>query len=411
MSVAVLARESSRTCRFGRAGRREERENMIPKTVLSLLIIPLGALLVLGAPGVQAAQDVSARLWDASTGKLIRTIEGHNRPVTAMAFSPDGSKILTGSITQELRLWDTATGKQIQTFQIGGGRDVTALVFSADGQRFLVGGRLRMLELRDARSGELIRTFKAQHGVSAALFVSDGHKVLAAGSSGTTVTEWETATGEQTRIFVEKAVWWQGVNRVTLTADGRTRSWWNSSTGGSVPGEFQVPAQQLGQSFQDNVAISPDAKKAFTWSGSLGLSATHEGRVLVAHWARLWDLEAGKVIWFSQEFPGQRAQFAFSPDGAQFLTGSHEGGARLWDATTGAAIRTLGTQKQSFQWLAFSPNGKTILAWGADKVMRLWDAQTGKRIQSFSVPVVTCVVFSPDETRILTGGKGEWAGE
>jgi WD40 repeat protein len=83
----------------------------------------------------------------------------------------------------------------------------------------------------------------------------------------------------------------------------------------------------------------------------------------------------------------------------------------LWDATTGAAIRTFGTQKQSFQWLAFSPNGKTILAWGADKVMRLWDAQTGKQIQSFSVPMVTCVVFSPDETKIVTGGKGEWAGE
>jgi WD40 repeat protein len=379
----------------------------------AMLLPPVPEVPPLATPTVkaaQAAQDVSARLWEASTGKLIRTFEGHNRPVTAIAFSPDGSKILTGSITDELRLWDTATGKQIQRFHIGPGREVTALVFSADGQRFLVGGGYsRMLELRDATTGEVIQTFKAQRGVSAALFVSDGQKVLAAGSSDTTITEWETATGKQTRIFMEKS--WQGVNRVTLTADGRTRSWWNSSTGGSVPGEFQVPAQQLGQSFQDNVAISPDAKKAFTWSGSLGLSATHEGRVLVAHWARLWDLEAGKVIWFSQEFPGQRAQFAFSPDGAQFLTGSHEGGARLWDATTGAAIRTLGTQKQSFQWLAFSPNGKTILAWGADKVMRLWDAQTGKRIQSFSVPVVTCVVFSPDETRILTGGKGEWAGE
>jgi WD40 repeat protein len=77
---------------------------------------------------------------------------------------------------------------------------------------------------------------------------------------------------------------------------------------------------------------------------------------------------------------------------------------------TGAAIRTFDTQKQSFQWVAFSPNGKTILAWGADEVMRLWDAQTGKRIQSFSVPVVTCVVFSPDGSKILTGGKGQYAG-
>ena len=365
------------------------------------------------------ASHVSARLWDVSTGKLIQTFEGYNPPVTAMAFSPDGSNILTGSATQELRLWDTATGKQIQTFQIGFGSDVTALVFSADGQRFLVGGNQRTLELRDARAGQVIQTFgeprtlelpdgktiKAPLGVGAALFVSDGQKVLAAGGSDTTVTEWETATGKQTRIFVEK--WWSG-STVTLTADGKTRSWWKGWTGGSFPHELKVPASSLTDGFYDKVAISPDAKRAFTWSGS------SDGRV--AHWARLWDLEAGKIIWFSKVFPGGASSFgrspsstqvAFSPDGTQFVTGSPEDGARLWDATTGEAIRTFGMQKQSFQWVAFSPSGKTILTWGADKMMRLWDAQTGKEIQSFSVPVVTCVTFSPDGTKILTGGTGK----
>lgn len=279
-----------------------------------------------------------------------------------------------------------------------------------------------MLELRDAKTGEVIqtfgeprtlqlpdgKTFKAPLGVSTALFVSDGQKVLAAGSQDTTVTEWETATGKQTRTFVEK--WWQGYNRVTLTADGKTRSWWEGWTGGSVPGEFQVPSSSLGDGFSDKVAISPDTKRAFAWSGSLGLPAGQEGRGLVAHWARLWDVEAGKAIWFSQEFPGHRAQVAFSPHGAQFVTGSHEGGARLWDTTTGAAIRSFGTEKQSIQRVAFSPDGKTILTWGADKMMRLWDAHTCKQIRSFAVPVVTCVTFSPDGTKILTGGTGEFRG-
>ena len=61
-----------------------------------------------------------------------------------------------------------------------------------------------------------------------------------------------------------------------------------------------------------------------------------------AHWARIWDLEVGKVIWFSQEFPGHRAQFAFSPGGTQFVAGSHDHGAKVWDATTGTVIRSIG---------------------------------------------------------------------
>lgn len=69
------------------------------------------------AADLRAAEKISTSIWDLNTGKRIQTFFGHNRPVTTVAFSPDGSNILTGSVTSELRLWDAVTGKQIQAFQ------------------------------------------------------------------------------------------------------------------------------------------------------------------------------------------------------------------------------------------------------------------------------------------------------
>lgn len=375
--------------------------------MLRVIVSICVSLDLLSAP-VNAATDVSARLWDVGTGKLIRSYVGHNRPVTAATFSPDGAVILTGSMTDELRLWATSTTNQLKTFRSSFGRDVKTLAYSADGKTFLVGSEMGPLVLLDAKTGEVIRKFVTRQSVVAAGFVADGKRVLGAGNRDASVYEWETATGEQTRTYQEK--WWSGLERVTLTSDGKPRSWWEGFKGGRVPGDFQVPADSLADGFNDKATISPDGRRAFTWSGSRGLQQKQGGNRLVAHWARIWDLEAGKVIWFSGEFPGQRAQFAFSPGGTQFVAGCHEGGAQLWDSTTGTVIRSIGTEKQSFEQVAFSPNGKLILSYGIDKMMRLWEVQSGKQIQSLSVPKVTCVTFSPDGTKILTGGMGEWSG-
>src|SRR5207249_1281108 len=118
----------------------------------------------------------------------------------------------------------------------------------------------------------------------------------------------------------------------------------------------------------DQAAASPDGARAFTWSGS--------SDARVAHWARLWDLEKGALLWFSREFPGKRAQVAFSVDSAVLAIGNHQGGALLLDAISAAPLRSLGKEKQSFLDIVFSPDGKTLVTWGTDKVIRLWDLKS-----------------------------------
>ncbi|HUS59118.1 MAG TPA: hypothetical protein VM141_10740, partial [Planctomycetota bacterium] len=59
--------------------------------------------------------DDTAKLWDAATGACIRTFTGHTSDVWSVAFSPDGTKVLTAG-GYDAKLWDAATGACIRTF-------------------------------------------------------------------------------------------------------------------------------------------------------------------------------------------------------------------------------------------------------------------------------------------------------
>ena len=87
-------------------------------------------------------------LWDAETGEMVRIIESPSL-VVSVAFSPDGTHVLTGSWDGVAQLWDTTTGAAIRRFE-GHTRGVHSVAFSWDGNRPLTGswdGTTRLWEL------------------------------------------------------------------------------------------------------------------------------------------------------------------------------------------------------------------------------------------------------------------------
>ncbi len=164
-------------------------------------------------------EDNTARLWDAATGKAAAALVGHTGHVTAVAFSPDGTRVLTGSEDNTARLWDAATGKAVATLA-GHTAPVTAVAFSPDGTRVLTGSEDKTARLWDAATGKAVATLAGHTGsVSAVAFSPDGTRVLT-GSWDKTARLWDAATGKAVATLAGHAA---PSGAVAFSPDGTTR--------------------------------------------------------------------------------------------------------------------------------------------------------------------------------------------
>jgi WD40 repeat protein len=78
-----------------------------------------------------------AYIVNIETGKIEKTISGHQDELTCAAFTPDGLLVVTGSLDKTLRMWETATGRDVWRFDEAG--EVLALAVSPDGTQLLSG--------------------------------------------------------------------------------------------------------------------------------------------------------------------------------------------------------------------------------------------------------------------------------
>jgi WD40 repeat protein len=82
-----------------------------------------------GRQVLSGSRDKTLRLWDAANRALLRTFAGHSYPVLSVAFSPDGRQVLSGSVDKTLKLWDAASGALLRTFK-GHSSSVLSVAFS-----------------------------------------------------------------------------------------------------------------------------------------------------------------------------------------------------------------------------------------------------------------------------------------
>ena len=102
-----------------------------------------------GKRAVSASYDKTLKVWDLETGRVMRTLEGHSAPVTAVALTPDGKRAVSASWDHTLRVWELAIGLLIATFHC----DAPALCCAfADDHRIVAGdegGRVYFLVLEE----------------------------------------------------------------------------------------------------------------------------------------------------------------------------------------------------------------------------------------------------------------------
>jgi RNA polymerase sigma factor (sigma-70 family) len=134
--------------------------------------------------------DHQVRLWDARTGELKHTLEGHSEFIIAVAFSLDGKTLASVSGDNTVMLWDVQTSKRKHTLTLHKGQP-SSVAFSPDGKILATGGGITENEkvtggeaiLWDAQTGELKQRLPHVLPVSAVAFSPDG-KILATGTVG-----------------------------------------------------------------------------------------------------------------------------------------------------------------------------------------------------------------------------------
>ncbi|MCE9565935.1 MAG: WD40 repeat domain-containing protein [Planctomycetes bacterium] len=112
-----------------------------PKECPAIALSPDGKLMA-------AAVDYSVRVYGIEKRQQRVELKGHKGQVSAVAFSPDGETIATGSWDETVKLWDAATGRERTTFRWPIGR-VTCLAYAPDGLRLAAGGDLGKIVVWD----------------------------------------------------------------------------------------------------------------------------------------------------------------------------------------------------------------------------------------------------------------------
>ncbi len=196
--------------------------------VLTVAFSPDGQVLATGGGEPLSRvpnEDNTIRLWNVATGREIRRLEGHTDDVNRVAFSPDGTKLVSGSgnnITTEsdssIRLWDITSGKEIRSIKSRTDM-VNFVAFNTDGSLVVSGSNDGIIRLWNIQTGNEVRTFKGHSGSVPAVFFDDDGRVLVSGSFDGTVRLWDTATGEEIYRFTaySRSVW-----NVGLAPDGHT---------------------------------------------------------------------------------------------------------------------------------------------------------------------------------------------
>jgi WD40 repeat protein len=258
------------------------------------------------------------KLWDP-VKKTSRLLSGHKGTVMAVAYSPDGRTLATGSYDQHVGLWNTADGKRLD-WLVGHTKPVRAVAFSPDGRLLASGGSDHTIMLWNVAERKRMTSWNAHERPIRALAFSPDGRQLASASNDEFAAIWDVNTQ----------------NKVFTLAD------------------------------QHNVSCL-----AYTPDGTL--LATGNERFQV----KLWDPRGGQLKQTLIGHTGRLRALAFSPDGRTLATGGEDKMVRLWNVATWEELLALPTQ-HFINGLAFDRGGKTLAAALHDGTTTIWAASAGR---------------------------------
>jgi WD40 repeat protein len=299
--------------------------------ILGVALSPDGKMLATAGNGSGA----KVKLWSASTGERLQTMDGAWVGWHSVAFSPDGKRLAgvgDGRMPakhgggEPFRLWDTATGERIWTApDVEPATVFSAVAFSPDGNFLAVGGlgggvgaKNGVLRLHDSGTGKLVKSIPGLDDVWALSFSPDGKALAVASQTDGIISLFDTVNWILTK---------------------------------------SIPAGR-----PTSLAFSPDGRTL-----AVGTMSIHDPKGTVI----LIDLDGKAADRFLARQPESVLSVTFSPDGRHLATGGYDKTARVYDIESGVLER-LHTMPRWVHSVAFSPDG-VFLAAGSSPDAILWN--------------------------------------
>ena len=382
-----------------------------------------------------ASDDGAIKLWDARSGQLLNTLNGHKGEVTSVTYSPDGKTLASGGYDSAIKLWDARSGQLLNTLNWHK-RGISSLAYSPDGKTLASGGYDCMIKLWDARANQPLNTLNGhEEGVFSVAFAPDGKtlasvgfdsmiklwnikpgqpppttkghelkvrsvayspdgKTLASASKDRTIKLWDASDGRLLNTLkghnalVDVAVYAPNGKILASSSDDHTIKFWDARTG-------QLLNTLIGhESCVNTLAFSPDGKTLASGSG--------EFRDLKDHTIKFWDVQTGKVLNTLKGNGSYILSVAYSPDGKTLASAGEDSTIKLWDARTGQLLNTLKGNETIVDIVIYSPDGKTLASASWDDTVKLWDARTGQLLDTHKGEAVA---FAPDGRTLAIGGR------
>jgi WD40 repeat protein/tetratricopeptide (TPR) repeat protein len=404
---------------------------------------PDGKLMAVGC----ASQRI--HLFDPKSRRIVRELRGHTNDVTAVAFSPDGTHLISGSDSETdgtVRVWHVATGREravlrhtegigtvafcregralavltargVHLWQLPAGPQRVTFAgntrgihaYSPDGQFLAANSSLNNdVVLYDPQTGRELANLGRMGGAIAVLAFNPDGGTLAAGSADGSVAVMDVAT--RTR-------------RTTLrAADGEVLSL------AFLPGGRAIAAGTSRGIVKVHDLAAKKARLLRPESGGpiTALAVSRDGRALVLGQGgtkgengtiELWDVEAGRRLANVPSGDREARSLTFTPDG-RTVASAHEGAAYAWEAPS---LRKRATFPGGAQAVAFHPDGRALAVGlgSPDDSVQVWEVTTRQlhaTLPGFTRGV-TCVAFSADGQALLAASglrrQGWWvsAGE
>jgi WD40 repeat protein len=355
--------------------------------------------------------DKELTVWDTATGKAKFTFKDAG---DAVAFSPDGTRLVTLGKSQTPILWDCTTGKKLATSRVlsADGEDGVRVstgnaAISRDGKRIVLartvwaGDFVGDVKLCDAATGaEIPLQGFEQEKFFAATPSPDGKRLAAGGRDGI-IKIWDAGNGRELHTLHGHTA---QVFAVAFSPDGKqlasasadqTIKLWDGDAGREV-------RTLRGHTWPiEAIVFSPDGRRLASATGGFDLFSPMVSKV--------WDVDLDQEVRVIRRDPAAEVALSFSSNGLILASAKRDKDktVRLREAGTGKELRTFTCQSDSIRGLTFSPDGKAVAAagWkdgGKDGLIQVWDVTGGKeRFVIGDLHFIHSMAFSSDGSRLL----------